>query len=390
MLANFINELRFKLNSECVNYVTITNTCVTYSSIISVIFTISAKIMVEVKKEGILLKKTKLGFENEGVLNPAIIREGDNVHIFYRAVRKGNYSTIGYCRLEGHSTIIERFHTPVFIPQSESESQGVEDPRIVKIDGVYYFTYTAYDGVNALGALATSTDLKHFERKGIIVPQVSFDEFKRLAECSGEVTKKYFRHVRHFKPEEKVFLWDKNVIFFPRRINGKLHFLHRIRPGIQIVAVKDLAELTKEFWEDYLLHLHEHIVMDPLHKGHEASYIGGGCPPIETEHGWLLIYHGVHDTPQGYVYSACAALLDLNNPQKEIARLPYPLFKPEYDWELHGVVDNVVFPTGTALFDDTLYIYYGAADKHIACSSVSLSGLIDELLLYVDLKIKLK
>ena len=108
---------------------------------------------------------------------------------------------------------------------------------------------------------------------------------------------------------------------------------------------------------------------------------GGGCPPIETEHGWLLIYHGVHDTVKGFVYCACAALLDLENPQKEIARLPYPMFKPEFDWELHGVVDNVVFPTGTALFEDTLYIYYGAADKHIACASLSLSALIAELLL---------
>ena len=337
--------------------------------------------MVEVKKEGIVLKKTALGFENEGVLNPAIIREGNFVHIFYRAVRHGNYSTIGYCKLDGPLTIVERHETPILIPRSEYESQGVEDPRIVKIDDLYYLTYTAYDGVNALGSLATSTDLKHFDSKGIIVPQIGFDEFKLLAECSGEVNKKYFRHGRHHSPEKKIFLWDKNVIFFPRRINGKLTFLHRVRPGIQIAAVHDLTDLTKEFWDDYLLHLHKYIVIDPVLEHHESSYIGGGCPPIETKEGWLMIYHGVHDTPQGYVYSACAALLDLENPQKEIARLPYPLFKPEFYWELHGVVDNVVFPTGTALFDDTLYIYYGAADKQIGCASVNLQALIDELLL---------
>jgi predicted GH43/DUF377 family glycosyl hydrolase len=82
------------------------------------------------------------------------------------------------------------------------------------------------------------------------------------------------------------------------------------------------------------------------------------------------------------VYSACAALLDLDNPKKEIARLPYPLFSPKHEWEVRGVVDFVVFPTGTALFDDTLYIYYGAADEHIACASLSLSALVAELLLY--------
>jgi predicted GH43/DUF377 family glycosyl hydrolase len=336
--------------------------------------------MLEVKKEGVLLKKTTLGFENDGVLNPAVIREGNSVHIFYRAVREGNYSTVGYCELDGPLTVKTRHTTPIFFPHLDYESQGVEDPRIVKIDNVYYLSYTAYDGVNALGCVATSTDLKHFERQGLVVPKMSFDEFKRLAETAGDINKKYFRHDQHFTPDEQVYLWDKNVIFFPRRINNKLHYLHRIRPGIQIVAVNELKDLTKEFWEDYFLNFDKHIVMDPVHEGHEASYIGGGCPPIETEHGWVLIYHGVHDTIDGYIYSACAALLDLNNPQKEIARLPYAFFKPEYEWELHGVVDNVVFPTGTALIDDTLYVYYGAADNHIACSSVSLSALVKELL----------
>jgi predicted GH43/DUF377 family glycosyl hydrolase len=173
---------------------------------------------------------------------------------------------------------------------------------------------------------------------------------------------------------------DKDVIFFPRRINGKLTFLHRIKPTIQIVAVDNLQELTKEYWEDYMRHLDEHIVMGPEYE-HEIRYIGGGCPPIETEHGWLMIYHGAKDAAvKGFEYSVCAALLDLEYPKKEIARLPYPLFKPEEDYEVNGDVDDVVFPTGTALFDDTLYIYYGAADDIIAVASVSFSGLVNELL----------
>jgi predicted GH43/DUF377 family glycosyl hydrolase len=84
------------------------------------------------------------------------------------------------------------------------------------------------------------------------------------------------------------------------------------------------------------------------------------------------------------VYSACAALLDLEDPQKEIARLPYPLFKPDKPWELKGEVNNVCFPTGTALFDDTLYIYYGAADEHVACASLSMSTLLKELMQYTE------
>jgi predicted GH43/DUF377 family glycosyl hydrolase len=82
------------------------------------------------------------------------------------------------------------------------------------------------------------------------------------------------------------------------------------------------------------------------------------------------------------VYSACAALLDLDDPQKAIARLPYALFKPDRPWELRGEVNNVCFPTGTALFDDTLYIYYGAADERVACASLSISALLKELMLY--------
>jgi predicted GH43/DUF377 family glycosyl hydrolase len=343
--------------------------------------------MIEVKKEGVILKKTHLGFESDGVLNPAVIRNGDDIHLFYRAVQKDNYSCIGYCKLDGPLTISERYDTPVMFPQAEYESQGVEDPRISKIDDVYYLTYTAFNKVNALGAYATSKDLIHFRKHGLIVPQITYEEFKHLAESKGKVNEKYLRYnKRHHslkKLNKKLLLWDKNVIFFPKRIGGKLFFIHRIRPDIQIVAVNDLHELTREYWENYFLHLHEHIVMEPRY-GHEVSYIGGGCPPIETEHGWLLIYHGVHDTTQGYVYSACAALLDLNDPSKEIARLPYVLFSPEHEWELNGEVNNVVFPTGTSLFGDTLYIYYGAADERIACASVSLSALTEELLTNIN------
>ena len=340
--------------------------------------------MIEIKREGILLSKTDNEFENEAVLNPAVIREGDNIHIFYRAVRNGNYSSIGYCRLDGPLTIVERWDKPVMVPDFDYESHGVEDPRIVKIDDMYYMTYTAYDGTNARGALATSKDLIHFEKQGIIVPRVSYAEFVFRVESVGVVNENYYRNYKFYYQEEdldmKIQLWDKNIVFFPRRIKDKLVFLHRIRPGIQIVSVNSLTELTKEFWENYFLTLQDHIVIDPVYA-HESDYIGSGCPPIETEHGWLLIYHGVQDTNQGLIYSACAAaLLDIDNPAKVIARLPYALFSPEQEWELKGDVNNVVFPTGTALFGDTLFIYYGAADSHIAVASLSLSALLKELL----------
>jgi predicted GH43/DUF377 family glycosyl hydrolase len=341
--------------------------------------------MIEVKKEGIILNKTQLEFENEGVLNPAAIREGDNIHMFYRAVSNGNHSSIGYCRLDSPLTVAERWDKPFMEPEFDYESHGIEDPRIVKIDDTYYMSYTAYDGINALGALATSKDLLHFEKQGIIVPSITYAEFVTLVEATGKVKENYYRDqkfYKHLAPPEKVLLWDKNVVFFPRRINGKLVFLHRIRPGIQMVSIDNIKELTKEFWKDYFANLQDHIVLEPIYQ-HESRYTGGGCPPIETDSGWLLIYHGAEETERGLVYSACAAaLMDINDPHKVIARLPYALFSPEFSWEVKGEVSNVVFPTGTALFGDTLYIYYGAADKRIACASLSLSALLAELMTY--------
>lgn len=336
----------------------------------------------EVNKLGIILQKTDLIFENAGVLNPAVMQEGDTVHVFYRAVRKGNYSTIGYCRLEGPLTLAERYDMPVVLPQGEREIHGVEDPRITKIDGVYYLTYTAFDGVNVFGAYATSTDLPYFEKQGILTPVISCEDFLRLAQTRFPLNEKYLRFNGHYSHtmNKNTLLWDKNVVLFPRRIGGKLFFMHRIKPDIQIASVEDFSELTPAYWEHYFLHFHDYIALSPQYR-HEISYIGGGCPPIETEHGWLVIYHGVHDTASGYKYVACAALLDLENPLREIARLPYALFKPEHPWELKGEVDNVCFPTGATLFGDTLYIYYGAADERIACASVRLSALISELLI---------
>jgi beta-1,2-mannobiose phosphorylase / 1,2-beta-oligomannan phosphorylase len=342
--------------------------------------------VIAVTKHGILLSKTDNLFECEGVLNPAVIKVGEIIHMFYRAVTKDNYSTIGYCKLSSPLEIVTRFNLPLLFPQAEYEFQGLEDPRIVKIEGTYYLTYTAYNGINALGALATSTDLVHWKKKGIIVPQITYEEFLHFTKAEDTICEKYIRYnnyqKKHDAHERKIFLWDKNLVFFPRKINNKFYFFHRIKPDIQIVvAVEKLEDLTIDFWQNYFFHFNEYICLSPKYA-HEVSYVGSGCPPIETADGWLIIYHGVQDTIHGYVYSACAALLDLNNPKKEISRLPYPIFSPEIEWEIVGEVNNVCFPTGAVVEGDTLYIYYGAADKRIAVASMSMKELLTELSLH--------
>lgn len=338
--------------------------------------------MATIKKEGVLLEKTTLGFENLGVMNPAVIKADGKIHLFYRAVRQGNNSTIGYARLSDPTTVEYRMDVPILFPQFDYESQGLEDPRICQIDGLFYLSYTAFNGISALGALAISKDLIAFKKVGIIVPIINFEAFRILAESRSKINEKYVRYNNPYTqsraPNEKAILWDKNVVFFPRKIGGKFHFIHRVRPDIQLVRVTELGELTPEFWQNYFLHLNDWIMMTAKYP-HEASYIGGGCPPIETKDGWLLIYHGVNDTIHGYVYTACAALFDLDNPLIELGRLKIPLFSPEEDYEKTGFVNNVCFPTGAIVENDTLFIYYGAADERIACASLSLSSLITEL-----------
>lgn len=342
--------------------------------------------MVAVTKHGVILEKTDNGFENEGVFNPGIFQDGNTVHMFYRAVREGNFSTIGYCKLAGPLTVIERSIEPVFYHEKNYEFQGVEDPRVTKIEDTFFMSYTAYDGINVFGAYATSKDLKNFERKGIITPKFTFEEYADLIEKNcGKISDDHIKFSNLFMRYKlgnlmkgEIYVWDKNLVFFPKKINGKLAVLHRLYPSIQMLNFEDPAELTIEFWKEYVSNLHKHVVLFP--KGiHESSHIGAGCPPIETEFGWLLIYHSAKHTSKGLIYYACAALLDLENPKKIIGRLKEPLISPTEIWEKEGYVNNVVFPTGTALFNEDLYIYYGAADSRVAVASVNINNLLQKL-----------
>lgn len=341
--------------------------------------------MISLEKYGIILSPTEYKFENTGVFNPGIYQDGNTVHIFYRAVQKGNFSTIGYAKTDGPTKIIERHTQPLIKRDFEYEQHGVEDARIVKIDETYYMTYTAYDGVNTLGALATSRDLMHFEKKGLITPRINYHDYEFFLKKSNQqkLNPKYFQYFNLFAEiglvdDEFRYLRDKDVVLFPRKINGKFAMLHRIWPGIQIVYFENWEDLTQTFWEGYLKNLTDFIVIDPKDE-FEVNYIGGGGPPIETDDGWLMIYHGVQESPKGKIYHAKAALLHIDKPEIEIARLPYPLFSPTKEWEMEGIVNNVVFPTGHARFGNELYIYYGAADKHIAVAKLDITDLLSEL-----------
>ncbi len=340
----------------------------------------SSKRMVTIKREGILLEASELEFENQAVLNPTCIQEGNTVHMFYRAVKQGNYSSIGYCQLDGPLTITHRSNKPILYPEVDYEKHGIEDPRIVFLDNLYYLFYTVYDGKNALIAYATSKDLKQWKKQEIISPKITYDEAEDIFNTS-KLKERYSFFEAYYKDVigKDVLLWEKDSFIFPKKINNKFALIHRILPDIQVIYFDDFSQLTTEYWKNYFKNLADYVILEPKH-GFESRNIGAGAPLIETEKGWLMIFHAVEDSNDGKIYHAGAALLDKNDPCKVIGRLKTPLFSPKEPYEKDGDVNDVVFPTGTAIFEDRLYIYYGAADKRIACVSLKLQDLLDELI----------
>jgi predicted GH43/DUF377 family glycosyl hydrolase len=336
--------------------------------------------MIKVSRGKIVLEgRPGVEFENNGVLNPACVDKDGVTYIFYRAVRKGNFSTIGLAKIKDGKEIY-RSDKPVIEPEYIYERHGVEDPRITLMEGKYYLFYTAYDGKNAVVAYAISYDLITWKKMGVISPQISYDEAEDIFRNSG-VGEKYTYFEERFRKDkgEGVYLWEKDTALFPKKINGKYAIIHRVLPGIQVLYFDNFEQLTQDYWRNYLANLKKYSVLEPKYS-FENDYIGGGCVPIETEEGWLIIFHSVEvDIKKGRVYHASAALLDINDPTKVIGRLPYPLFSPENSWEKKGVINNVVFPTGVSVKGDKLLIYYGAADNVIGVRQVSCLELIREM-----------
>jgi predicted GH43/DUF377 family glycosyl hydrolase len=228
-------------------------------------------------------------------------------------------------------------------PSSFEEMWGVEDPRITVIDGTYYIVYTGYSEGGPLVCLATTSDFVTFERHGVMMP-----------------------------PE------DKDAALFPRTFDGRWALLHRPAP-----ATPGLGAHVWLSWSPDLRHWGNARILLAARRGGwwDANKVGIGPPPLATEQGWLLGYHGVRQTASGSIYRMGLALLDLEDPRVVLARSSEWVLGPAADYERRGDVDNVVFPTGWVLDDDgdVLRIYYGAADSVVAVAVASLRELLDGL-----------
>lgn len=344
--------------------------------------------MLKLRRDGVVLAPTQNIFENKSVLNPAVYQNGETVHMIYRAISNNFISCLGYARLDGPTKVVERWTKPFLAPELKYESKGVEDARLTKIGDTFYLVYIVHDGKNALLAYSFGKDLFNLKRGGIISPKIQYAKAAKLF-AHSKLKDDYYFFEAYYKEYagKNVMIWDKDGFLFPEKIDGQFVMAHRILPDVQLVYFNDFSELKDVFfWGEYLMNLSKHVVLEG-EQGWENRHVGGGAPPIKTDHGWLMIYHGTQEENEGRTYRGGAALFDLKNPRKLIARLPYPILAPEKTYELRGHVSEVVFPTGTAIFNKRLYIYYGAADSVIAAGSIELNKLINELLKY---KIKTK
>ncbi|MBN2312277.1 MAG: glycoside hydrolase family 130 protein [Sedimentisphaerales bacterium] len=225
---------------------------------------------------------------------------------------------------------------PAISPAAEYETFGIEDPRISLISGVYYIHYVAVSPLGVTTCLISTRDFDSFHRHGVI-----------------------------FCPE------NKDVALFPEKINDKFYALHRpVSPffGKQEIWLAESPDLMT--WGN-----HRHLFGPRTGKWDEAK-VGAGAVPFRTERGWLEIYHGMDRNNR---YCLGAVLLDINKPWNVLARSIEPAFKPETDYECRGFFGNVVFSCGLLCENDTLRIYYGAADTSICYAELTLEETLKSL-----------
>ena len=241
---------------------------------------------------------------------------------------------------------------PIFTGLPTESNYGVEDPRLTKFGNRYLMTYVSVSSTEGVStALAVSKDLVKWERKGII-----------------------------FRTQ------NKDVVIFPEKINNKYVALHRpdssfvfSKPSIWIAYSKDLI-----YWG------RDKSILRPREGSWDSTKVGPGPPPIKTKKGWLIIYHGIRKVIEGRntrnVYSAGAALLDLKDPSKIIARSSKkrPLISPSAKHEREGFTGNVVFPTGIVITLDKKYVlvYSGEADKLISVRKMKIQDILASLEYY--------
>ena len=288
-----------------------------------------------------IISPTSSGPASAGAFNPAAIQQDGKTILLYREQDIAGTSRIGYASsTKGiHFTISDQ---PVLTPETDYEKDGgVEDPRVLKIGSTYYMTYTGYNKKDAQLCLATSTDLVHWERKGILLPA--------------------------YKGNWNTG-WTKSGAIVPEKINGKWWMYY-------LGTAPDKRDYMGLASSDDLLHWTDATTQPVLPRragAFDSRVMEPGPPPLVTDAGILLIYNGADDN---LVYTTAWALFDKKDPSRLLARAEAPFLRPETAWQRVGQVPNVVFTEGMVQDKnkDQWWIYYGGADKYIGASRIRIS-----------------
>lgn len=305
----------------------------------------------------------------EAVMNPAAIVLDGKTYLVYRAIGADGVSRLGYAVSDDgisfhHHPLTLAFaaqeprrntglrrYSPVMYPSGGSWG-GTEDPRMVLIDGTIYITFNMFDGWDYIRVAAIS---------------ISKDDFVagRFDRWNGPVLLS--------RPGEI----QKNWVIFPEKINGKFAILHSISPKIEIAYRDHIEDIgTKEPLIKSWVGARGGL---PARKGAWDSRVrSAGPPPLKTSHGWLLFYHA-NDDREPSKYKLGAMLLDLNDPTKILRRASLPVLSPDAPYENDGK-PGIVYACGATVQEDTLYIYYGGADKVVAVATAPLDTFLDALI----------
>ncbi len=279
------------------------------------------------------------------VFNPGVTRYDNEVLLLVRAEDRTGLSHLCVARSPDGLTnwIVDANRRLMPKIGWDEERFGIEDPRITRCGDTYMIVYTGFSSGGPLVCLASTSDFETFERHGTLMP-----------------------------PE------DKDAALFPETFDGRWALIHRPVSSVP----RQHAHIWLS-WSPDLRHWGDHTLLLPAREGSwwDAQKVGLCPPPLLTDRGWLLLYHGARVTAAGSIYRLGLALLDAKRPENVIARSSEWIFGPHASYERSGDVSDVVFPCGWLLGEDgdTLLIYYGAADTSVCVATASLSALLEWL-----------
>jgi beta-1,2-mannosidase len=281
--------------------------------------------------DGPVLSPEGTGWESAGTFNPAVIKYDGKFVMLYRAQDTAGTSRLGYAESTDGIHFTRRLE-PVLSPEADYEKDGgVEDPRLQKFGDTFYLTYTGYNKKDAQLCLATSRDLIHWDRKGVLLPAYKGNWNRG---------------------------WTKSGAIVPEKIDGK-YWMYWLGTA---------ADKTDQMGISYstdLLHWTEATETPVLPRRvgkFDSRVVEPGPPPILTQNGIVLVYNGADDQ---LVYRTGVAVFERKDPRKLLSRTDQPIFAPEKEWEKVGQVPNVVFVEGMARQNKRWLFYYGGADKYV-------------------------